>query len=242
MPALMGIARQRVPDHVQPILILPHPLEPGQPHRTDPAGQKLWNPNWLSDTPYADPYNRSFFQAVIKTVQVNAKVTPTKKYLHTNLLNPVFPRQAPGSENALEDPDCQYAPLLDYTKQYFKTLIGTYKTQVDPAVKIAYERKKDRARHYNRKTTKYNRRTQAVTAFHAKYGGTVEDLNILSVVQRDYMSSDDDGPEEGEEGHQAWSEHYPKYASRVSSVVMVVPKKWRAFQVSAKIVGWHFAN
>lgn len=74
----MGVQEQRIEGHTKPVLLLPHPLGPGDHPRTTPTGDQLWNPNWSAAQRSKEKHNAKFIQAIVNTTIANAQVCHPK--------------------------------------------------------------------------------------------------------------------------------------------------------------------
>jgi len=73
--ALIGVQEVRVDGQDCPVLILPHPLPAGEPHRMDIQNNRLWNPEWRAENATKNTYNIEFVKAMVSYVIDNAKVS-----------------------------------------------------------------------------------------------------------------------------------------------------------------------
>lgn len=126
--------------------------------------------------------------------------------------------------------DEEHIKITKAAEQYLDTLIEKYKKQVNYGNAVERAKKKqDSSRKDGRKRVKLTRRVGAIEEFQGTHGIT----GVATMLDKEWMSSEDEGP--GSVSQEVWDMRAAKVQTRGTTILEVIPLKWRSAQVSGQI-------
>lgn len=121
----------------------------------------------------------------------------------------------------------EHTRITKAAEQYFDTLIEKYKKQVNYGNAVEKAKKKQgSSRKDGRKRVKLARRIGAIEEFQTTHDIT----GVAAMLDKEWMSSEDEGP--GLVSQEVWDTQAAKVQTRGTTILEVIPLKWRSIQVS----------